>query len=166
MFFNGQFVDERHAMLSVFDRGMLYGDAVFETAFVWNGYIFKLGRHLQRLEHSLRAVCIDLPMTRDELKLAIVETVRRNRLRNAYVKWIVTRGMGPGVLWIPQVVSRASLFRLGGPVAGGSCKGRGGNLRQDRQREANTARVHRSAHQEHKLPEPHPGENRSRERRL
>lgn len=101
VFLNGQFVEERQATLSIFDRGMLYGDAVFETAFAWNGFIFKLDRHLHRLERSLRAVCIDLPLALDELKTAIIETVRRNRLRTAYVKWIVTRGMGPGVLLDP-----------------------------------------------------------------
>ncbi len=101
VFLNGHFVEERDAMLSVFDRGFLYGDAVFETAFAWNGAIFKLDCHLERMMRSLRAVCIDLPMTLDALKEAIVETVRRNRLREAYVKWIVTRGMGPGVLLDP-----------------------------------------------------------------
>lgn len=101
VFLNDQFVDERNATLSVFDRGILHGDAVFETAFAWNGFIFKLDRHLQRLERSLKVVCITLPITMDELKDRIIETVRRNGLRNAYIKCIITRGVGPSVLLDP-----------------------------------------------------------------
>lgn len=101
VFLNDQFVEERHATLSVFDRGILHGDAVFETAFAWNGNIFKLDRHLQRLGRSLKVVCITLPLTMDELKDRIVETVRRNGLQNAYIKCIITRGVGPSVLLDP-----------------------------------------------------------------
>jgi len=100
-FVNGQFVEECRATLSIFDRGVLYGDAVFEAAFAWDGYIFKLDRHLRRMDQALRAVCIDLPVSLEELKGYVIETVRRNRLRDAYIKWIVTRGVGPGILLDP-----------------------------------------------------------------
>lgn len=102
VFLNGAFVEERDATLSIFDRGVLHGDAVFETACAWNGYIFKLDRHLERLSRSLRYVRIDLPLSMDDLRSAIIETVRRNRLRNAYIKCIVTRGIGSGVLLDPR----------------------------------------------------------------
>lgn len=95
VFLNDKFVAEHEAALSIFDRGVLYGDAVFETAFAWDGRIFKLDRHLERLRQSLQVVCIELPMTFTALREAIVETVRRNQLQNAYIKWLVTRGTGP-----------------------------------------------------------------------
>lgn len=116
-FVNGQFIEERRATLSIFDRGVLYGDAVFEAAFAWDGYIFKLDQHLRRMERALRAVCIQLPVALEELKGYVIETVRRNRLRNAYIKWIVTRGVGPGILLDPAgcvpsivVIAREYLF--------------------------------------------------------
>jgi len=100
-FVNGSFVSEDDAKLSVFDRGILHGDAVFETAFAWNGRIFKLDQHLSRIARSLKVVRIELPMSLDELKSTIVEVVRRNELQNAYIKWIVTRGVGNNVLLDP-----------------------------------------------------------------
>ncbi len=92
---NGEYVARDQARISVFDFGFLRGDAVFDTTSAWNGRIFKLPEHLDRLERSLRAVRISPPLPRAALQGVIVETTRRCGLRNAYIQTIVTRGEPP-----------------------------------------------------------------------
>jgi branched-chain amino acid aminotransferase len=94
IFINDEYLPEEEAKISVFDQGLIFGDGVFDTMIVQNGYIFKLDQHVERLYRSARAVMIEIPYTRDGLKSRIVETVRRNGLTDAYVKCIVTRGKG------------------------------------------------------------------------
>src|SRR5204863_296010 len=81
------------ARISVLDHAVLYGDGVFETACAWNGRIFKLGAHLDRCFRSMAAIALEPPVSRDGMHDLIVEAVRLNGFRNAYVKWIVTRGV-------------------------------------------------------------------------
>jgi branched-chain amino acid aminotransferase len=92
---NGEFVPRDQAKLSIFDVGFLRGDAVFDTTSAWNGRIFKLSAHLERLQLSLRAARIACPLSLEELRGVIVETTRRSGLRNAYIQTIVTRGEPP-----------------------------------------------------------------------
>jgi branched-chain amino acid aminotransferase len=92
VFVNGTFVLEREATISVFDHGFLYGDGIFDTAVAWNGRVFKLEQHLDRLWNGLRYAHLEPGYGRDELRELILETLRRNRLRTAYVKVVVTRG--------------------------------------------------------------------------
>jgi branched-chain amino acid aminotransferase len=92
VFANGEFVPASEARISVFDHAVLYGDGVFDTTFCWNGLVFKLEEHLDRLFRSLAYVKIEPPHPRDELRELILETVRRNELENAYVKCVITRG--------------------------------------------------------------------------
>jgi branched-chain amino acid aminotransferase len=92
---NGAYVPKDEAKISVFDFGFLRGDGVFDTTSAWNGRIFKLSAHLQRLELSLRATRIPLPLPIEELRGVIIETTRRCGLRNAYINTIVTRGEPP-----------------------------------------------------------------------
>lgn len=99
---NGEFVPEAEAKISIFDRSILYGDGVFDTLFARNGYIFKLDAHLQRLLRSVRAAKLELPVASGELRRLIVETVRRNGLRDAYIKCILSRGLGPAPLLDPR----------------------------------------------------------------
>jgi branched-chain amino acid aminotransferase len=102
VFINGVYVPEGEAKISIFDHGVLYGDAVFDTMCAWNGYVFKMARHLDRLFDSLHAVRLQIPYTREQLGEAVVNTVARNRLRNAYVKSFVSRGLGPEPLIDPR----------------------------------------------------------------
>lgn len=95
VYVNGSFVPKSEAKVSVFDQGLIFGDGVFETMVAVNGYLFMLDEHLSRLFRSLKAVKIEVPQTREQLRALILETVRRNGLRDAYVKAIVTRGVGP-----------------------------------------------------------------------
>ncbi|MCP9953864.1 branched-chain-amino-acid transaminase [Actinomadura madurae] len=88
----GEFVPESQASVSILDHAVLYGDGVFETVVAWEGRIFKLDAHVRRFLKSCAAVALDCPVTENHLKDLIVETVRRNNLQNAYIKWILTRG--------------------------------------------------------------------------
>jgi branched-chain amino acid aminotransferase len=92
LYVNGAFVPESEAKISVMDHGVLYGDGVFETAFARNGSIFKLDAHIERGFRSMLAIALQPPVTPEQLKELVVETVRRNGLRDAYIKWVVTRG--------------------------------------------------------------------------
>jgi branched-chain amino acid aminotransferase len=95
VYVNGEYVPKDQARVSVFDVGFLRGDAVFDTTSAWNGRIFKLSQHLDRLDLSLRAARIPSPVPMEELRGIIVETTRRCGLQNAYIQTIVTRGEPP-----------------------------------------------------------------------
>jgi branched-chain amino acid aminotransferase len=92
---NGEYVPRDQARISVFDVGFLRGDGVFDTTSAWNGRIFKLDAHLDRLTLSLPAARIPCPLPVEELRQVIVETARRSGLANAYIQTIVTRGAPP-----------------------------------------------------------------------
>jgi len=92
VYVGGEFVPESEARISVLDHAVLYGDGIFETAFAWHGRVFKLDDHVDRGYRSMTAIALEPPVGRDEMKRLILEAIRRNRLQDAYVKWIVTRG--------------------------------------------------------------------------
>jgi branched-chain amino acid aminotransferase len=94
VYINGKFVPESEAKVSVFDRGYLYGDGVFEGIRGYNGRIFRLDQHLERLYRGAKAIVLDIPLTPEELKDVIIETVRRNELRECYIRVVVSRGEG------------------------------------------------------------------------
>jgi branched-chain amino acid aminotransferase len=94
IYLNGEYVEKEDAKVSVFDHGLLYGDGVFEGIRLYDGCVFKLDEHLERLEFSAKAILLELPMTRNEFSEAVCETCRRNDLRNGYVRLVVTRGSG------------------------------------------------------------------------
>ncbi len=94
IYLNGDYVEKEDAKVSVFDHGLLYGDGVFEGIRLYDGCVFKLDEHLERLEYSAKAILLELPLSREELSEAVCETCRRNELRNGYVRLVVTRGPG------------------------------------------------------------------------
>ncbi len=94
IYIDGKFYPEKDAKISVFDHGLLYGDGAFEGIRVYNGRIFKLAEHLDRLRASAQAIVLNLPMSREALTEAAVETCRRNKLRDGYIRLVVTRGVG------------------------------------------------------------------------
>src|SRR5699024_4858712 len=94
---------------SIFDHGFLYGDGVFEGIRVYEGNVFRLREHLERLYDSARSILLEIPYTIDELEEAVVDTVRKNELSNAYIRLIVFRGVGelsldPAQCSDPQVI--------------------------------------------------------------
>ncbi len=91
---NGKFVPKEEASVSVYDHGFLYGDGVFEGIRVYTGRIFKLDAHVARIFESAQALRIEIPMSREQMTEAIVETVRRSGLRDAYIRPVVSRGAG------------------------------------------------------------------------
>ncbi|MDP1809015.1 MAG: branched-chain-amino-acid transaminase [Actinomycetota bacterium] len=94
IYLDGRYVSEGEASISVFDHGLLYGDGIFEGIRVYNRRIFKLDEHLNRLYGGAKAIMLEVPLRVDDLKAAIVETVRRNDLTDGYVRLVVTRGKG------------------------------------------------------------------------
>jgi branched-chain amino acid aminotransferase len=98
---NGEYVPQSEAKLSIFDHGILYGDGVFDTWCAWNGYIFKLDEHTERLCRSIHGFQIDMPLSREELKKIIIKVVETNGEKNQYIKCLITRGVGPRPLLSP-----------------------------------------------------------------
>ncbi|MDQ3622586.1 MAG: branched-chain-amino-acid transaminase [Verrucomicrobiota bacterium] len=94
VYIDGGFFPEAEAKISVFDHGLLYGDGVFEGIRFYNGRVFKLAEHLDRLWDSARAICLTIPLTIEEMEAATLETIRRNGLRDGYIRLLVTRGKG------------------------------------------------------------------------
>jgi branched-chain amino acid aminotransferase len=94
IFLDGKYVAEQDAKVSVFDHGLLYGDGVFEGIRVYNGRIFRLDEHLDRLFASAKAIMLTIPMTHAELVTACSETCQRNNIRDGYIRLVVTRGVG------------------------------------------------------------------------
>lgn len=94
IYIDGKFVDERNATVSVFDHGLLYGDGVFEGIRAYNGRVFKLKEHIDRLFFSAKAILLTLPISHAALMQAVVETCRRNKIRDGYIRLVATRGVG------------------------------------------------------------------------
>jgi len=88
----GRIVPESAARLSVLDHGLLYGDGVFDTVIAWQGRLFRLDDHIDRLFRSMAAIGLEPPVDRAGLSALTARTVRANGLEDAYVKWLVTRG--------------------------------------------------------------------------
>lgn len=117
IFLNNQLVNSEEAKVSVFDHGLLYGDGIFEGIRLYDGCIFKLEEHLQRLEQSAKAIMLDIPMDRAALRDAVCETCRANKLKDGYIRLLVTRGVGNLGLSIknchqPQVIIIADKIQL------------------------------------------------------
>ena len=94
IYIDGKYCDEKSAKISVFDHGLLYGDGVFEGIRAYNGRVFKLKEHIDRLFKSAKAILLTIPLSHEEMMRAVVETCRRNKLRDGYVRLVVTRGVG------------------------------------------------------------------------
>jgi branched-chain amino acid aminotransferase len=94
VYINGKFYPKGEAKVSVYDHGLLYGDGVFEGIREYEGTVFKLDEHICRLYRSANAVKLTIPISIDAMTQAVVETLRVNKLRDAYVRLIVTRGAG------------------------------------------------------------------------
>ncbi|MBT3184570.1 MAG: hypothetical protein HOI59_07230 [Nitrospina sp.] len=93
VYLNGLFTPLENAKVSILDRGFCYGDGLFETIRVCNGKVFKLDQHIERLLISLPLIFLDLPMTAEEIKAVVQETLARNKYKNAIIRLTVTRGI-------------------------------------------------------------------------
>lgn len=112
---DGNLVDETEAKLSVFDHGVLYGDGVFEGIRFYNGRIFRLEQHIQRLFDSARAIILDLPWTQKEVCEFTRQTVAANGLTDGYIRLVVTRGAG-GLGLNPYLCPKPSMFIIASTI--------------------------------------------------
>jgi branched-chain amino acid aminotransferase len=94
IYIDGEYFDKKNAKISVFDHGLLYGDGIFEGIRFYEGRVFKLKEHIQRLFISAKAILLEIEMTQDEMEEAVCETIRKNGLTDGYVRLLVTRGVG------------------------------------------------------------------------
>ncbi|OGS22638.1 MAG: branched-chain-amino-acid transaminase [Elusimicrobia bacterium RIFOXYA2_FULL_39_19] len=94
IYLDGNIVKKEDAKISVFDHGLLYGDGVFEGIRAYNGRVFKLREHLDRLYHSARAIMLDIGLSKRQMEEAVLNTIRANKLKDAYIRLVVTRGVG------------------------------------------------------------------------
>ncbi|MEM2968338.1 MAG: branched-chain-amino-acid transaminase [Candidatus Bathyarchaeia archaeon] len=94
VYIDGVYYPKSQAKISVYDHGLLYGDGVFEGIRAYNGVVFKLKEHVDRLYRSAHAIMLKIPLTKEEMIKAVVETLRRNKLKDAYIRLVVTRGVG------------------------------------------------------------------------
>ena len=94
IYIDGEFLPKTEAKVSVFDHGLLYGDGVFEGIRSYNGRVFKLDEHLERLYDSAKSIMLQIPIPIETMKETVLETLRRNHLSEAYIRLVVTRGVG------------------------------------------------------------------------
>lgn len=116
-FLNGKFVPLKNARVSILDRGFLYGDGVFETMRSYDERVFQLERHIDRLLTSLKILRIKIPYTKNKLSSLINKALRLNKLNNAYIKLLVTRGVAPGGIDIPKT-AKPTLLIYASPLRG------------------------------------------------
>lgn len=115
VYIDGKYYEKENAKVSVFDHGFLYGDGAFEGIRIYSGNIFKLEEHLDRLYKSAKALMLEIPLTRDELKKDVEEAVRRNHKTNGYIRLVVSRGEGDlGVN--PFLCKKASVVIIVGDI--------------------------------------------------
>src|SRR5687768_11545757 len=117
IYIDGQYLDEANAKISVFDHGLLYGDGIFEGIRAYNGRVFKLKEHIDRLFYSAKAILLTIPISHAEIMEAVVETCRRNKIRDGYIRLLVTRGVGglglnPNKCKKPSVIIIADKIQL------------------------------------------------------
>jgi branched-chain amino acid aminotransferase len=94
VYVNGQFSPTSQATISVFDHGFLYGDGIFEGIRAYNGRIFRLTEHIDRLYESAKTIKLTIPLSKQEMKEACAETLRRNKIKDGYLRLVVSRGAG------------------------------------------------------------------------
>ena len=116
VYLDGKFVEAADAKISVFDHGLLYGDGIFEGIRLYQGNVFRLEDHLERLWFSAKAIMLTIPLTRAEMAAAVCEACRQNGLRDGYIRLVVTRG--PGDLGLaPWLCAKASVIIIADKIA-------------------------------------------------
>lgn len=117
IYIDGKYYDEKTAKISVFDHGLLYGDGIFEGIRAYNGRVFKLKEHIDRLFCSAKSILLNMPLSAEEITRAVLEACRRNKLRDGYIRLVVTRGVGglglnPNRCKAPSVIIIADRIQL------------------------------------------------------
>jgi branched-chain amino acid aminotransferase len=94
VYIDGKYYPKNKAKISVFDHGLLYGDGVFEGIRAYEGCVFKLNEHISRLYESAKSIELTIPLSKTELKKAILATLKKNKLKDAYIRVVISRGVG------------------------------------------------------------------------
>lgn len=109
IYLNGEFIDKDKACISVFDHGLLYGDGVFEGIRTYDSLVFRLKEHIDRLYESAEAIELKIPLSKLEMIEAVVQTLKINSLKDAYIRLVITRGTGDLGL-DPRKCKKATIF--------------------------------------------------------
>jgi len=109
VYINGQLLEKENAKISVYDHGLLYGDGVFEGMRSYEGKVFRLKQHLDRLWNSAKTIWLEIPISRDDMAKAVNDTLAANKIQDGYIRLVVTRGVGtlgldPNRCSHPQVI--------------------------------------------------------------
>jgi len=115
IYIDGKFYPKSEAKVSVYDHGLLYGDGVFEGIRAYDGVVFKLKEHIERLYRSAHTIMLQIPMTQEEMIKAVLETLKKNKLKEAYIRLVVTRGVGDLGL-DPRKCSKATVIIITEPM--------------------------------------------------
>lgn len=94
IYIDGKYYDRADAKISVFDHGLLYGDGVFEGIRIYNGKVFRLKEHIQRLYDSAKAILLEISMTMENMEAAVLDAIKVNEKKDGYIRLVVTRGEG------------------------------------------------------------------------
>jgi branched-chain amino acid aminotransferase len=94
IYIDGKYYPKSQAKVSVYDHGLLYGDGVFEGIRAYSGIVFKLKEHVARLYESAHTMLLEIPLTREQMVQAVIETMRKNKMKDSYIRLVVTRGIG------------------------------------------------------------------------
>lgn len=117
IYIDGKFYDQADAKISVFDHGLLYGDGIFEGIRAYNGRVFLLKEHLDRLYDSAKAILLQIPISYDEMQKIVLESCKLNNIRDGYIRLVVTRGVGdlgmsPDKCSKPSIICIAATIQL------------------------------------------------------
>lgn len=115
IYIDGEYYPKSQAKISVFDHGLLYGDGVFEGVRAYNGVVFKLREHVDRLFRSAHPLMLKIPLTKEQMIDAVLETLKKNNMRDAYIRLVVTRGVGDLGL-DPRKCPKATVFIITGAI--------------------------------------------------
>ena len=115
IYIDGKYYPKSEAKISVYDHGLLYGDGVFEGIRAYNGIVFKLKEHIDRLYKSAHPIFLKIPLTKEQISEAVLETLKKNNLKDAYIRLVVTRGVGDLGL-DPRKCPKASIIIITEPL--------------------------------------------------
>lgn len=115
IYIDGEFCDEANAKVSVFDHGLLYGDGIFEGIRFYNGRVFRLEEHIDRLYDSAKAILLKIELSPQEMTQAVIDTIRENGLTDGYVRLVVTRGAG-GLGLNPYLCEKSSVIIIASTI--------------------------------------------------
>ena len=115
IYIDGKFFSKSQAKISVYDHGLLYGDGVFEGIRAYDNVVFKLKEHINRLYESAHSIMLQIPITQEQMIKAVLNTLRKNKLQDSYIRLIVTRGVGDLGL-DPRKCPKATIIIIAQPM--------------------------------------------------